>query len=50
MSSSVKTIDEFVQIVQRSGLVNEDRLQAALAAWPDRSLPLPDDRTLVREG
>jgi serine/threonine-protein kinase len=49
VSSSVKTIDEFVQIVQRSGLVDEDRLQAALAPWPDRSLPLPDDlpRTLV---
>lgn len=43
MSASVKTIDDFVQIIQRSGLVDEARLEQALAAWPDRSLPLPDD-------
>jgi hypothetical protein len=43
VSAAVKTIDDFVQIVQRSGLVDEARLQQAIAAWPDRSLPLPDD-------
>ena len=43
MSASVKTIDDFVQIIQRSGLVDEVRLQQVISAWPDRSLPLPDD-------
>ena len=42
MSDAVKTIDEFLAIVRRSGLVDASELDAATAAWPDRSLPLPD--------
>jgi serine/threonine protein kinase len=43
MSDDTLTIDRFLDLVRRSGLVNEGRLEAAVAAWPDHSLPLPED-------
>jgi tRNA A-37 threonylcarbamoyl transferase component Bud32 len=43
MPDSVSTIDEFLTVVKKSGLVDEARLAEACAAWPDRSLPLPDE-------
>ncbi len=37
------TIDEFLTLVGKSGLVEESRLAEVSAAWPDRSQPLPDE-------
>ena len=45
MSDAVSlTIDQFLAVVRKSGLVeDDDRLEEAASAWPDRTLPLPDD-------
>jgi serine/threonine protein kinase len=43
MSDDTLTIDRFLDLVRRSGLVEQPRLAAAVAAWPDHSLPLPED-------
>lgn len=43
MSDDTLTIDRFLDLVRRSGLVSEERLEAAVAAWPDHSLSLPED-------
>jgi serine/threonine protein kinase len=43
MSHAIATIDDFLAIVRKSGLVAEDRLAAACAEWTDRSRPLPED-------
>lgn len=43
MSDDTLTIERFLDLVRRSGLVEEARLGAAVAAWPDHSLPLPED-------
>lgn len=46
MAETVHTIDDFLRVIRKSGLVEEPRLAAAVAPWTDPSLPLPDD--LVR--
>ena len=46
MADTVQTIDDFLRVVRKSGLVEEPRLAAAVAAWADPSLPLPEE--LVR--
>ena len=43
MSVSTPTIGDFLETVRKSGLVEDARLEAATAAWPDRSAPLPDE-------
>jgi serine/threonine-protein kinase len=47
MSDSVQTIADFLRVVRKSGLVEEPRLAAAIAAWPAPTQPLEDE--LVRE-
>ncbi|MFM9024361.1 MAG: protein kinase domain-containing protein [Planctomycetaceae bacterium] len=46
MAEPVKSIDDFLAVVRKSGLVAEDRLAAACTAWTDGSQPLPE--ALVR--
>ncbi len=46
MAETVHTIEDFLRVIRKSGLVEEPRLAAAVAPWTDPSLPLPDD--LVR--
>jgi serine/threonine protein kinase len=43
MAEPVSTIDEFLTVVKKSGLVEEALLEAACAAWPDRTQPVPDE-------
>ena len=43
MSDTVQTIDDFLRLVRKSGLVEEPRLAAAVAAWPDPKQPLSED-------
>ena len=43
MAAPVHTIADFLAVVRKSGLVEEDRLAAVAAAWPDASLPLPEE-------
>lgn len=43
MSDAAPTIDRFLDVVRKSGLVDESLLEAAVAPWPDHSLALPDD-------
>ena len=41
MPEAVQTIDDFLRMVRKSGLVDEDRLAETVAPWPDVSAPLP---------
>lgn len=41
MSDNSPTIERFLQVARKSGLVADDRLEAAVAAWSDRDQPLP---------
>ena len=43
MSEPVRSIAEFLAVVRKSGLVEEARLAAAVAAWPDPAAELPDE-------
>jgi len=43
MPETVSTIDDFLAVVRKSGLVDEGRLEEACAGWTDRSQPLPDE-------
>lgn len=43
MAEPVRSIDDFVAVLRKSGLVEEDRLEAAFARWPDRSGPVPEE-------
>jgi eukaryotic-like serine/threonine-protein kinase len=43
MSDSLPTIADFLETVRKSGLLDAARLDEATAAWPDRSLSLPDE-------
>ena len=43
MSDSSPTIADFLETVRKSGLLDAARLDEATAAWPDRSVPLPDE-------
>ena len=43
MSESKPTIADFLENVRKSGLVEDARLKEATAAWPDSSVPLPDE-------
>ncbi|MFM9057534.1 MAG: serine/threonine-protein kinase, partial [Planctomycetaceae bacterium] len=51
MAEPVSTIDDFLGVVRKSGLVEEARLELVCAPWTDRSQPLPDElvRSLVAE-
>ncbi len=42
MPQPVHTIADFLAVVRKSGLVDEVRLVAVTAAWPDPSVPLPE--------
>ncbi|MFM8413620.1 MAG: serine/threonine-protein kinase [Planctomycetota bacterium] len=52
MAAPVRTIADFLTVVRKSGLVEEDRLAGIAAAWPDASLPLPEElpQTLIDAG
>jgi serine/threonine protein kinase len=43
MNDSVQTTDDFLRVVRKSGLVDEQRLLAAAAPWPDLGQPLPQE-------
>jgi len=43
MSDASPTIASFLETVRKSGLLDAARLDEATTAWPDRSLPLPDE-------
>jgi serine/threonine protein kinase len=43
MPEPVRTIADFLAVARRSGLVADDRLAEATAAWPDHALELPDE-------
>jgi serine/threonine protein kinase len=46
MAEAVTTIDEFLTVVRKSGLVDDARLEQACADWTDRTQPVSDE--LVR--
>jgi serine/threonine-protein kinase len=52
MSDTVQSIEDFLRVVRKSGLVEEARLAAAVAAWPDPTQPLPEGlvRALIDGG
>jgi serine/threonine protein kinase len=52
MAQPVHTIADFLAVVRKSGLVDEQRLATATRAWSDRTAPLPDQlpRDLVESG
>jgi len=43
MAEPVHTIADFLAVVRKSGLVEEDRLVAVAAPWPETDAPLPDE-------
>jgi serine/threonine protein kinase len=43
MAETVQSIEEFLRVVRKSGLVEDARLDAAVARWPDRDAPLAED-------
>ncbi len=43
MPQPVHTVADFLAVVRKSGLVDEDRLATMTAAWTDPSAPLPDE-------
>jgi serine/threonine protein kinase len=43
MAEPVHTIADFLAVVRKSGLVADEPLTAALAAWPDETIALPDE-------
>lgn len=52
MSDTVQTIDDFLRVIRKSGLVEEPRLAAAVAAWPNPTQPVPEGlvRALIDGG
>jgi len=52
MSDTVQTIDDFLRVIRKSGLVEEPRLAAAIAAWPNPTQPVPEGlvRALIDGG
>jgi len=52
MSDTVQTIDDFLRVIRKSGLVDEPRLAAAVAAWPNPTQPVPEGlvRALIDGG
>ena len=42
MSAPVQSVDEFLQVVRRSGLVEDDRMKAAVGAWIGHAGPPPE--------
>lgn len=43
MAEPVRSIDDFLAVIRKSGLVEEGRLEAAFSPWPDRAGPLPGE-------
>lgn len=43
MAEPVHTIADFLSVVRKSGLLNEDQLAQATSAWTDRTLDLPEE-------
>jgi serine/threonine protein kinase len=43
MAEPVRTIEEFLAVTRKSGLVDAARLDEAVKDWPDRSQPLPEE-------
>ena len=52
MSREVTSIDDFLSVLRKSGLVEAERLKEATAAWSDASGPLPQElpRALIDAG
>jgi serine/threonine protein kinase len=52
VSETVATIDRFLDVVRKSGLVDAGRLDEAVAGWPDHDAALPEElvQTLVDRG
>ncbi len=42
MADRVHTIADFLAVVRKSGLLSEEKLAAAVVAWPDETIALPD--------
>jgi len=49
---SIDTIAAFLEVVRKSGLIDDARLEKAVAAWPDRATPLPGElvQALIDQG
>ena len=43
MAETVQTIEDFLRVVRKSGLVEDARLEEAVAGWPDRGAALPEE-------
>jgi len=43
MAQPTRTVGEFLEVVRKSGLVEEPRLAEVAAAWPDPEADLPED-------
>jgi serine/threonine protein kinase len=43
VAEPVRSIEDFVAVIRKSGLVDDARLEAAFSRWPDRSGPLPEE-------
>lgn len=43
MAEPVRSIDDFLVVLRKSGLVDEARIEAAFARWTDRGQPLPEE-------
>lgn len=43
MAERVHTIADFLAVVRKSGLLNEEQLAGTMAAWPDETLALSDE-------
>lgn len=52
MPHPANTVAEFLAVIRRSGLVDEDRLATATAAWTDPADPLPEElpQSLIAAG
>jgi len=52
MPEAIQTIDDFLQVVRKSGLVEEPRLAAAVAPWTDHAVAVPEElvRALIDAG
>ena len=52
MSREVTSIDDFLSVLRKSGLVKAERLKEATAPWSDASGPLPEElpRALIDAG
>ncbi len=43
MADTVQSIEDFLRVVRKSGLVEDARLEEAVAGWPERNADLPEE-------